>query len=69
MQQVMPLQDWRRRACLSRRELARLAGISHSTVYRIERGEHSPVAATRRHLAHTLGVDWQVIDWPGQGFI
>ena len=41
---------------LSRRQLARLTRISHSTISRIERGLHTPSIRTLERLADALGV-------------
>lgn len=38
-------------------ELARKAGISPNTLYRIENGTHQPRPITIRKLAEALGVD------------
>ena len=38
-------------------ELARKAGISPNTLYRIEAGTHEPRPVTIRRLAEALGVD------------
>ena len=41
---------------LSQRELAALAGLSVTTVNRIENGQHRPMPKTVRKLARALGV-------------
>jgi transcriptional regulator with XRE-family HTH domain len=41
---------------LSQRELAALAGLSVTTVNRIETGQHKPMPRTVRKLAEALGV-------------
>ena len=38
-------------------ELARAAGISPNTLWRIESGQHAPRPATIRRIAETLGVE------------
>ncbi len=41
---------------LSQRELAAKAGLSPTTVYRIETGQHKPIPRTLRKLAEALEV-------------
>ncbi len=65
--QRLTLEQWRHRYCVSRRELARKAGIAQTTIWRIEHARHVPIAATRRKLAWALGrLDPMVIAWPVQ---
>ena len=40
----------------SQRELERVAGLAHTTVYRIESGKHEPSAAVVHRLAQALGI-------------
>ncbi len=44
-------------------ELARKAGISANTLYRIEAGRHVPRPATIRKLAQALGVSPETLAW------
>jgi len=46
----------RERRALSQRELAALAGLSVTTVNRIENGQQKPMPRTIRKLAAALGV-------------
>jgi transcriptional regulator with XRE-family HTH domain len=41
---------------LTQRQLAARTGTSHSTISRIERGQHSTAALTMRRLAAGLGM-------------
>jgi DNA-binding XRE family transcriptional regulator len=59
-----PLEAYRAARTLSRGELAKLAEVATSTVWRVERGKHVPLSATRRAIAGALGVAPMVIDWP-----
>ncbi|MGH8892159.1 MAG: helix-turn-helix domain-containing protein [Actinomycetes bacterium] len=55
--QAALLRDARARAGLSTRELARLAGVSASTVSRIESGATDPTVGTLRRLVTAAGFD------------
>lgn len=44
---------------LSQRRLAARAGVSHSTIYRLEGGEHLPGAATLVAIARVLGTSFE----------
>ncbi len=44
-------------------ELARKAGVSANTLYRIETGRHAPRAVTIRKLAQALGVSPETLAW------
>ncbi len=57
------LRDIREAEGLTDRNLARVADVSPSTVFRIERGHWSGMAV-RRKLAAALGVEVDEIDWP-----
>lgn len=46
----------RKRAALSQRDLARLAGINPATVNRLEAGQHEAIPSTIRALARALKV-------------
>jgi transcriptional regulator with XRE-family HTH domain len=50
------LRELRERRILSQRELARHAGLTQSTVWRLERRGGEPHPATVRKLASALGV-------------
>lgn len=50
------LQILRKRKALSRRDLAKLAGTSESTIYRAESGRNALQPGTIRKLAKALGV-------------
>ncbi len=52
---VPRLLELRQAAMLSRRELARLAGVAHNTISRIEAG-HSAQYATIRKISSALGL-------------
>lgn len=56
----MRVADLRRRKKLSLRQVAELSGISHVTVFEIERGTQQPTLATVQALARGLGV--RVVD-------
>jgi HTH-type transcriptional regulator, competence development regulator len=47
----------RERKVWGQAELARKAGISPNTLYRIEAGDHDPRPITIRKIAEALGVD------------
>ncbi len=51
-----PLRDWRAERLLSIRDLARLAGVSPSTVYLTEAGRTVPRFAAMRAMVAALGV-------------
>ncbi len=54
---VRTLRAWRLLRGYGQRELARLAGVSHSTVIGIEHGRYRGYPATWRKLAAVLGVE------------
>lgn len=54
---VARLQELRRNKVLSQRELARSAGLTHATVWRLENGFESAQPKTIRKLAGVLGVE------------
>lgn len=47
----------RERKVWGQAELARAAGLSPNTLYRIEVGDHAPRPATIRKIAEALGID------------
>jgi transcriptional regulator with XRE-family HTH domain len=51
------LREARLQALLSMRQLARLAGISPTTIYLLERGERTPQLLTVYKLSRALGVE------------
>jgi transcriptional regulator with XRE-family HTH domain len=51
------LRGLRRRAALSQRDLARIAGTRQETISRLEGGERAARGATIRKLAEALGVE------------
>lgn len=51
------VRDTRHAQELTREQLAARAGVTHSTVYRIERGTNRPNLDTLFKLAGALGVD------------
>jgi transcriptional regulator with XRE-family HTH domain len=51
------LREARLQALLSMRQLARLAGISPTTIYLLERGERTPQLLTIYKLSHALGIE------------
>lgn len=59
--------EFRRRSGLSQRALAERAGVSASTVARIERGRLEPTLAMLQRLADAAGVEVRIqiadIDW------
>ena len=56
----------RKRAGLTREELAVKAGVTVGTIYRIETGKSAPLKAVRLALATALGVSIGDIDWTGK---
>jgi transcriptional regulator with XRE-family HTH domain len=58
---ILRLHEWRQRRGRSLRELATFAGVSFSTVYRIESGAMSPTVAMLERLARALGI--RVVDF------
>ena len=52
-----PLRDIRVDALMSMRELARLAGVSPSTIFLIEAGRSTPHPTVMRRLSAVLAVD------------
>jgi transcriptional regulator with XRE-family HTH domain len=54
---IVRLREWRERRGLSLRALADRAGVTWSTVYRIESSRISPTVAMLEKLAAGLGVD------------
>jgi len=50
------LKELRTRAALSQRDLAKLAGVAHTTVVRLEGGDPNVLPSTLRKLAHALKV-------------
>lgn len=50
------LKELRTRAALSQRDLARLAGVAHTTVVRLEGGDPNVLPSTLRKLAKALHV-------------
>ena len=53
----MKLQQLREEKVLSQRELARLAGLTHQTVWRFENGSTKAHPRTIRKIAEVLGVE------------
>lgn len=51
------LEQWRLERVLGVKELAKLAGVSHSTVIAIEHGRVAPKFRTIRRLAEALEVE------------
>jgi transcriptional regulator with XRE-family HTH domain len=60
------LADYRRRHGLSQRALARELGLPHSTVTRLELGEHEPRVSTLAVLAEVLNRDLSLQIRPGE---
>jgi transcriptional regulator with XRE-family HTH domain len=52
----MRMRTLRKRKALSQRDLARLAGVSPTTINRIEQGLIEPNPSTKRKIAQALGV-------------
>jgi transcriptional regulator with XRE-family HTH domain len=50
------LVEWRHKRGLSQRELARVSGVGHITIARIETGVFDPRLSTLRRLAKALKV-------------
>lgn len=48
-------------AGLSQEQLAQRSGVTHVTVYRLERGLNAPNMKTARGVAHALGVSLEEI--------
>ncbi len=57
------LRALRRKMALSQRELAAKAGITQSTLNRIETGLQEPIPKTKRKIAVALGVEPSDIQW------
>ena len=57
----------RRRADLTQRKLARLAGVPQPTISRIERGVVSPSTDTLQRLLRACGMELVAVDRPGRG--
>ena len=51
------LREARLQALLSMRQLARKAGVSPTTIYLLERGQHSPQLLTIYKLSRALGIE------------
>ena len=56
------LREARLQALLSIRQLARKAGVSPTTIYLLESGQHSPHLLTMYKLSRALGVEPTEID-------
>lgn len=54
---VARLKELRRERVFSQRELARTAGVTHATVWRLENGFQEAQPRTIRKLAEALGVE------------
>ena len=54
---VQKLKSLREESVLSQRELARKAGLTHTTVWRLENGYKEARPGTIRKVARALGVD------------
>jgi transcriptional regulator with XRE-family HTH domain len=54
---IVRLGEWREQRGLSLRSLARRAGVTWSTVHRIETGRLSPTVAMLEKLAAALDID------------
>ena len=50
------LADFRKRAGLSQRALARKAGVAQSVIAGLERGKHTPSETSLGKLANALGI-------------
>lgn len=57
MDAVHSLREWRKLKGYGQRELARLAGLSHTAVHDLEQGKVKGWPATWRRIADALGVD------------
>jgi len=57
MGDVHNLRQWRKLKGYGQRELARLAGLSHTAVSDLEQGKTKGLPATWRKLAAVLGID------------
>ena len=58
------LEQERQRRALARAELARLAALATSTIWRIEHARHVPLPPTRRRLSSALGLEPLASAWP-----
>ena len=56
-----PLREVRAERLLSRRELARVAGVSISAIYQIEAGRGTPRFSVVRRLCAALAIDPQAV--------
>lgn len=64
-----PLRQYRESLCISAQELAREAGVSATTIYRIESWSGRAQLPTQRAILETLGLvrqDWapRLFPWP-----
>lgn len=55
------LRDLRLNAALSQDDLAKLAGVTRTTIIRLEQGEPNPIPSTVRKLAEALNVKPQAL--------
>jgi len=55
------IKEWREKRRLSQRDLAKRAGLSPMTVYRLETGQHHPQTDTLELLAKALGVSIRLL--------
>ena len=59
---MVSLREARLQALLSMRQLARKAGVSPTTIYMLESGQHSPQLLTTYKLSRALGVEPAEVD-------
>ena len=59
---MVTLREARLQALLSMRQLARKAGVSPTTIYSLESGQHSPQLLTIYKLSRALGIEPAEID-------
>jgi len=65
---IHTLRQWRKLKRYGQRELARLAGLSHTAVSDLEQGKTKGLPATWRKLAAALGVDvTQILEYRREG--
>lgn len=58
---VQVLREAQKPKKISQRRLAARIGVSHSTIYRLEGGEHLPGAPTLVKIAHALGTTFEAL--------
>jgi len=58
--------ELRKYKAISQRDLAKISGVSLNTICRLEQGKQMPNWQTIRKLAKALGVQPNIIEFPGK---